>query len=77
MRTVLCENCRRYAGVLQSGIEGCDAYPAGIPAAILTAAADHRLPYAGDRGLRYDPIHDLDLDPPDADPVVSDGEPMP
>jgi hypothetical protein len=31
----------------------CDAYPRGIPDAILTSKADHRKPYRGDHGLQF------------------------
>ena len=35
----------------------CDAFPvdAGIPIAIWQSSADHRQPFAGDRGIRYQP----------------------
>ena len=33
----------------------CEAYPDGIPTAILTSEADHREPYAGDHGVRFEP----------------------
>jgi len=31
----------------------CDAFPAGIPAEILTGANQHRQPYPKDNGIRY------------------------
>lgn len=36
----------------------CDAFPdgAGIPHAILLARHDHREPFPGDRGIRFEPI---------------------
>lgn len=39
----------------------CDAYPDGIPRAIMYewAADGHREPYKGDHGLRYDPIPEI------------------
>jgi len=33
----------------------CEAYPDGIPEAIVMNEVDHRAPQPGDRGLRYDP----------------------
>lgn len=32
----------------------CDAYPDGIPRKILLEHFDHRLPYPGDRGMRFE-----------------------
>jgi hypothetical protein len=34
----------------------CAAYPDGIPWEIQAGQVDHRRPYAGDRGVRYDPL---------------------
>jgi hypothetical protein len=33
----------------------CRAFPAGIPEAILTNQYDHRRPYDGDHGVRFEP----------------------
>jgi hypothetical protein len=33
----------------------CDAFPRGIPAEICTGKHDLRLPFKGDRGVRYEP----------------------
>jgi len=32
----------------------CAAFPEGIPADIFGEYADHRLPYAGDHGIRFE-----------------------
>jgi hypothetical protein len=32
----------------------CDAFPGGIPMAILLGDHDHTKPYPGDRGIRYE-----------------------
>lgn len=32
----------------------CDAFPAGIPLVILDSEFDHRLPYTGDNGVRFE-----------------------
>ena len=43
----------------------CDAYPEGIPDEILDNKVDHREPFEGDRGLRFEPIRglsDADID---------------
>lgn len=34
----------------------CAAFPAGIPLAVLYSEADHRQPFAGDRGITFDPV---------------------
>ena len=33
----------------------CDAFPNGIPTPILLSQADHRKPYEGDKGIRFEP----------------------
>lgn len=33
----------------------CDAFPAGIPDAIIESQVDHREPVDGDQGIRFDP----------------------
>jgi hypothetical protein len=34
----------------------CGAFPEGIPNEIALSKADHRLPFPGDRGIRFDPV---------------------
>jgi hypothetical protein len=34
----------------------CDAFPDGIPEKILTGDIDHREPYKGDNGIRFEPV---------------------
>jgi hypothetical protein len=36
----------------------CDAFPKGIPLLILYAD-DHRRPYPGDHGIRYEPLEEF------------------
>ena len=36
----------------------CKAFPGGIPDRIFYDGYDHRQPYAGDRGIRYESIED-------------------
>ena len=58
----ICYNCTRRITTDPSPFV-CSAFPAGIPAAILENKADHRQPFPGDNGIRFDPI-DPDEDPP-------------
>ena len=39
-----------------STIPVCDAFPSGIPAAIIEYVVDHRQTYHGDRGLQFLPL---------------------
>jgi hypothetical protein len=56
-----CVFCRRRGGDRPG--PGCEAFPAGIPDAILTNRADHRRPYSGDGGIRFEPRDEV---PPEA-----------
>jgi hypothetical protein len=33
----------------------CNGYPVRIPEAILFSSVDHRQPYAGDKGIQFEP----------------------
>lgn len=48
-----CADCRHYRGSLK-----CDAFPEHIPEPILLCQHDHREPYPGDNGIRFEPIDD-------------------
>lgn len=49
----ICGGCKHLRGDLRE--PKCDAFPAGIPNEILLSRADHRQPFAGDQGIRFDP----------------------
>lgn len=54
----ICFECQRLNGTVPME---CEAYPTGIPQAILMSEVDHHNPYEGDHGLQYLPIGE----PPD------------
>jgi hypothetical protein len=45
----LCFRCKHYRGQIT-----CDAFPGGIPDEILISAVDHKEPYEGDNGIRFE-----------------------
>lgn len=52
-----CMRCARYSvDVLDNN--ACDAYPDGIPEAIITGEHDHTQPYPGDNGIRWEPAQE-------------------
>lgn len=54
MPVTISEQCATCANWL-NGLT-CRAFPSGIPDAILDGEHDHRAPFDGDGGIRYDPI---------------------
>ena len=53
----MCYKCRHYAA-----FEACVAYPNGIPAEIFRSEHDHRQPYPGDHGIRFEPLEATNAD---------------
>lgn len=39
--------------------QGCKAFPDGIPQVIIDNKADHRLPFEGDHGIRFEPRQEV------------------
>lgn len=66
--SALCRLCRHFRGPSASRLT-CDAFPLGIPRAVLDGRADHRRPYPGDDGIRFEPV----AAPPAAEPVLAVG----
>lgn len=49
-----CANCKHKA----LGNTTCAAFPIAIPDKILSGHFDHRFPFEGDGGIRFDPVDD-------------------
>ena len=50
-----CFRCVHYRGEMR-----CAAFPEGIPAEIVQGKHNHREPYPGDNGIRYEPLPDTE-----------------
>ena len=56
--TLQCADCRHLRPVPADGPPRytCEAFPDGIPREILFADHDHRKPFPGDHGIRFEPL---------------------
>lgn len=52
----LCPGCVHRHEILGLRPPTCDAFPDGIPRKIYIDGADHRKPFKGDGGVRFEPI---------------------
>jgi hypothetical protein len=50
-----CQSCKHFRRDIDTDTI-CAAFPDGIPIEIIAARHDHREPYPGDHGIRYEPI---------------------
>lgn len=50
----ICAGCTHRIGDLRE--PKCAAFSSGIPREVVLSRVDHRLPYPGDQGIRFDPV---------------------
>jgi hypothetical protein len=57
INTLQCLDCKHFYEPARTGPPAfaCKAFPAGIPRDIMFAKHDHRDPYPGDNGIRFEP----------------------
>ena len=53
----ICQECRHRIG---AGCLACAAFPMRIPREIWNGERDHKSPYPGDQGIRFEPMTEAD-----------------
>lgn len=61
-RPPICVYCRHLVRPINWDKPRCEAFPGGIPQAIIENERDHREPYQGDDGVRFDADSDTGRD---------------
>lgn len=54
----ICIGCRHYDRTAPGPGIRCTAFPGGVPDEIFASQADHREPFQGDQGIRFEPVDD-------------------
>ena len=54
-RIAIFSDCASCANLTDRSARTCRAFPGGIPRPLWSAEKQHRQPYAGDNGIRYEP----------------------
>ena len=65
LRSLSVRCARLHVDTTGEPITTCDAFPEGIPSAVLFDEVDHRTPYTGDHGLQWTPATKGGLHPRD------------
>ena len=58
----MCGHCRHKHEDTGDGISSCEAFPSGIPDEINRVGFDHREPYEGDGGIRFELDGPMDVE---------------
>lgn len=60
-RAPLCWDCKHFEGYdPDKDASVCAAFPDGIPRPIIDGEIEHREPFPGDRGIRFEPVQDAE-----------------
>jgi hypothetical protein len=57
LQRIVPSQCSQCVHLIDKRLWRCQAFPGGIPSAILTNQFDHRNEYPGDHGIRFESIH--------------------